>query len=187
MSLNWEKITEEELRKLFQQNKPDSYIADLYGVSIGKVRYKRRKYGINFKNAFFEELKNPASDKFQMLNQQVKEQLFIKENIDLFAKAITQFAFRNGPIEDMHTNGQLSQNDMKILNKYMVNRLAGLLEKCFDGQWMQIQALFDYYNRYYGTNWDKAEPDVSEFDLYWTQFMSNLNATSGAQKDEGEE
>ena len=37
---------------------------------------------------------------------------------------MTHYAFRNGPVEDMHANGQLSQQDMKTLNKYMVNRIC---------------------------------------------------------------
>lgn len=36
----------------------------------------------------------------------------------------THYAYRNGPVEDMHADGKLSENDMKELNKFIVNRLA---------------------------------------------------------------
>ena len=49
------------------------------------------------------------------------------ETIDMLSKAITQFAFRSGPIEEMPSRGKLTQKDMKTLNKYMINRIAGLL------------------------------------------------------------
>ena len=49
------------------------------------------------------------------------------ETIDMLSKAITQFAFRSRPIEEMPSRGKLTQKDMKTLNKYIINRIAGLL------------------------------------------------------------
>ena len=46
------------------------------------------------------------------------------ETIDMLSKGITQFAFRSGPVEDMHARNKLTKKDMKALNKYMVNRIA---------------------------------------------------------------
>ena len=77
---------------------------------------------------------------------------------------MTHYAFRNGPVEDMHANGQLSQQDMKTLNKYMVNRIAGLLSAAMDGSWLQLEQLFSYY-RFFGGDWDAAEPDMGEMKL----------------------
>lgn len=87
-----------------------------------------------------------------------------RENIDAISKAVTHYAFRNGPVEDMHANGQLSQQDMKTLNKYMVNRIAGLLSAAMDGSWLQLEQLFSYY-RFFGGDWDAAEPDMGEMKL----------------------
>lgn len=50
---------------------------------------------------------------------------------------------------------------MKTLNKYMVNRMAGLLTAIYDNKWLCLEALLSYYQRY-GTEWDKAEPDMEE-------------------------
>ena len=44
-------------------------------------------------------------------------------DISDLAKAITVEVFRNGPVEDMHAAGKLSEEDMKTLNKYMVSEL----------------------------------------------------------------
>jgi hypothetical protein len=49
------------------------------------------------------------------------------KDIDIAARGLTNFIFREGPIEDMHSNNQLSQDDMKQLNIFMVNRLAFIL------------------------------------------------------------
>lgn len=49
------------------------------------------------------------------LNSDYRKILLDRNNIDVISKAITHFIFRNGPIENMHANNQLSQDDMKIL------------------------------------------------------------------------
>ncbi|QNB47796.1 hypothetical protein BR63_16900 [Thermanaerosceptrum fracticalcis] len=64
------------------------------------------------------------SDEAKNLNEAATSEILLKENISTIAKAITHFVFRNGPVENMHANRQLSQDDMKTLNKFMVNRLA---------------------------------------------------------------
>lgn len=57
----------------------------------------------------------------------------VSDNLTMISKAITHFSFRNGPIEDMHASpkNQISQDDMKTLNKFMVNRLRVLLRLIF--------------------------------------------------------
>ena len=45
---------------------------------------------------------------------------------------LTHYAFRNGSVEDMYTNAKLTQEDMKTINKYMVNRLAGILSAAYN-------------------------------------------------------
>lgn len=80
----------------------------------------------------------------------------------MLSKAITNFVFRNGPVENMHSNNQLSEEDMKTLNKYMVNRISGLLTAIADNNWMQLELLLSYHYQYFGSDWDKVEPDVEE-------------------------
>lgn len=164
----WEDVTEETLRRLsYVENMADSQIADLYGVTKGQVAYKRSKFGLTQRNKIAEKMYRDFTQKngelFEQLNRQSKERLLKKENIDGISKAITHYAFRNGPVEDMHSDGKLTQEDMKTLNKYMVNRLAGLLTEIEQGNWTQIELLYNSYQMF-GTDWDKAEPDVKEFD-----------------------
>lgn len=80
----------------------------------------------------YQEFVKQNSELFEKLNLNSKERLLKRENIDPISKAITHFIFRNGPVEDIHANNQLSEKDMKMLNKYMVNRIAGLLTAIAD-------------------------------------------------------
>lgn len=112
----------------------------------------------------YQQFMDENPELFAQLNENSRERLLRRENIDAISKAVTHYAFRNGPVEDMHANGQLSQQDMKTLNKYMVNRIAGLLSAAMDGSWLQLEQLFSYY-RFFGGDWDAAEPDMGEMKL----------------------
>ncbi len=148
--LEWNNISKEELEELFEKH-TDNMIADLYDVSKSQVKSKREKWNIKLINytlkKFFSEDFNKKL--FENLNQSSKERLLNKDNIDTISIALTHYLFRNGPVEDMHSEGKLSQEDMKTLNKFMVNRIAGLLQIINKEEWLKIELLLDYYNTYF--------------------------------------
>lgn len=123
--LNWEEITKEEMQELFDENIPDSMIADLYKINKSKVTYKRRKWDITRSSSIERQLK--SFDIYKEINEESKNRLLDKKNMDKMAKALTHYLFRNGPVEDIHSEGKLSQSDMKKLNKYMVNKIGSIL------------------------------------------------------------
>ena len=86
------------------------------------------------------------------------------ETIDMLSKGITQYAFRSGPVEDMHSKGKLTQKDMKTLNKFMINRIAGLLQTIFNGDVANALKVLTFYASL-SSDWDKATPDIEEFYL----------------------
>jgi len=163
--LNWKEITRDQLANLFfVENISSSLIADLYNVSINQVKYKRKKLDItmnstDYYNRAYEEVMKSHPE----LEIQAKERLIKEENIDMISKAITHYIFRNGPVEDIHAEGKLTQEDMKTLNKFMVNRIAGLLKIALDGHWSKLELMTELL-KYYGTEWDKAEYDTKEID-----------------------
>ena len=84
------------------------------------------------------------------------------ETIDMLSKGITQFAFRNGPAEEMHARGKLTQKDMKTLNKYMINRIAGLLTTISNGDISNVLKVLTFYVSL-SSDWDSCKPDIEEF------------------------
>jgi hypothetical protein len=82
-----------------------------------------------------------------------------KLDVSEAAKAITCFVFREGPIEDMHANGQIRQDDMKRLNKYMVDNMAFILCLIDGGHFDGIEMIAKYYQGD-TVKWDKA--DITE-------------------------
>ena len=86
------------------------------------------------------------------------------ETIDMLSKGITQFAFRSGPVEEMHSKGKLTQKDMKTLNKFMTNRIAGLLTTISNGDILNALKVLTFYASL-SSDWDSCKPDSEEFYL----------------------
>lgn len=162
---DWNTITKDQLANLFiVENIPNSLIAELYGVSQNKVKYKRDKLDIKIGSVdYYKNLYKELMNEHPELEIKAKENLLQEKNISLISKAITHYIFRNGPIEDMHEKGKFSQSDMKILNKFMVNRVAGLLKLALDGQWTKLELMVEVL-KYYGSDWDEVECDTEEID-----------------------
>jgi len=161
-NLNFDEITAEDLRQLYiDEEMTDGMIADLFDVKKSKVTYKRRKLGITIRNAILDEYLLVKSDSAKEANIQAKNKILNKDNLNMISKAITHFAFRNGPVEDMHAdpNSQLSEADMKTLNKFMVNRLAYVFTLIIEERWLEFDFLIRSTDQFYGHGWDEAEPD----------------------------
>ena len=82
----------------------------------------------------------------------------------MLSKGITQYAFRSGPVEEMHAENKLTQNDMEILNKFMTNRIAGLLQTIFNGDVAKALKVLTFYASL-SSAWDSIKPDTEEFYL----------------------
>lgn len=164
----WSEITKEELTQLLSdENLSNRTISERYGVTMQQVRYKLKKFGIRMRNHRIEQFLSIDGPQINALQEYAKQTLLNPQNIDGIAKALTHHAFRNGPVEDMHANGQLSQEDMKTLNKFLVNRLAGVLTYAMEGKWIQLLTFYERTNQFYGSDWDPAEPDVEDIDALW--------------------
>jgi hypothetical protein len=127
-----------------------------------------------------DNIEEMLSDK--KINTKMKKTITSTVNADTIAKAITHFAFRNGPIEDMHANRekQITDEDMKILNKFMHNRLTYVFELILKDRWAEFAFLIDAH-KFYGSQWDKAEPDDGGMKKY-IQWQLELVSSRGDAK-----
>lgn len=175
MTLSWENVNEDVLKHLYyDENLSDAVIAEKFGVSKNQVSYKRRKFGISIRDKVIIDVLNNQEEIMKEINEKSREKIINDMDIDAVSKAITHFAFRNGPIENMHSMGQLTEEDMKILNRFMVNRIAGLLDTMRKGEWLKLDILLHYYNTFFGTEWDKAEIDTKEIDELYEYEVNKL-------------
>lgn len=168
---HWAEMTREEMMRLYAQyHLSDGEIAELFGVSKGKVTYRRKKFHISQKDILYEEFMGSQSELRDRLNRDMKAQMD-QWTIDQLAKAVTHYIFRNGPVEDMHAAGKLTQADMKTLNQYMVNKLATLLSLHRSGDYLKLVVLLSYF-LHYGSDWDPAQINMKEEDeLIKMKFM----------------
>ena len=165
--LDWNTITRDELETLFEKHS-DNMIAELYGVKKSQVTSKRNKWDIKLINYTLKNFLSSDINKnlIATLKQSSKERMLNKDNINTISIALTHYLFRNGPVEDMHSAGKLSQEDMKSLNKFMVNRIAGLLKTINNGEWLKLELLLNFYS-VYGKSWDEPIPDTDEIDAVY--------------------
>ena len=52
---------------------------------------------------------------------------------------------------------------MKILNKYMVDRMASVLKVVFAEEWIKLEILCYYFQGYF-SEWDSAVPDQDDLE-----------------------
>ncbi|KAB8136812.1 GNAT family N-acetyltransferase [Gracilibacillus oryzae] len=88
-----------------------------------------------------------------------------------WAKAIAHFIYRNGPVEDIHSNGQLTDADMKTINKYMINQLTGLILTIQREEWFLLDNMLAFY-KMFGGNWDNA--DLTKFNTEKQLVIENI-------------
>ena len=79
-----------------------------------------------------------------------------KYTLEDIACALTHFCFRNGPIEDMHTEGKLSQDEMKILNKYCYDKIFTFLTMMKNNEIGKLYSIIESGLKC-GVTWDKPE------------------------------
>ena len=77
------------------------------------------------------------------------------------AKAATAYAFRNGPVEDIHADGRISQEEMKRLNQFMVQRIGEVFYLLLQGNSDDLTNLLAFSSQT-THGWDNL--DLSELD-----------------------
>lgn len=155
-------LSPEDLEILFiKEGKSDKMIASLFNVKSSKITSLRKNYGITLRNSNIKDFLDDDSDSHKELNTIMKNKTFTNENISNISKAVTHFAFRNGPIEDMHADEtkNITDEDMKKLNKYMVNRVAYIFNLILEDRWIEFNFLVESTNLFYGGHWDEAVQD----------------------------
>jgi DNA-binding Lrp family transcriptional regulator len=164
----WDGITRDQLKHLsYEKMLPDSIIAEKFGVSVSKVRYKRKKFNLSSAVVCREKFEEENAGIFDELNKRAKEWFMTTENLDPTAKAIACFIFRNnGVIEDFHVKYGIPNTDMKELNICMVNRIAGLLTYAMNGDWHKLRMLLGYCNMF-TSGWNPAEPETEELEIIY--------------------
>ena len=99
-------------------------------------------------------------------------------NIDIFedddiierlSKTAVEYAFRSGPIERLHGEGKLSDEDMKELNIYMLNRIAAIFTLMKEGRNFELRNMISF-NTKLDTSWDRAVPDLKASQLTMNLF-----------------
>jgi len=172
----WENVIREQLKHLLvDKDMTSAAIADGFGISVSKVQYKRKKYGLTSAYVMFEKFtKGDDKELVDSINEIAKDWFLDAENIDAIAKSITNYVFRQGPVENIHTTGKpITDCDMKAINIYMVNHIAGLLACAVDGNWVKLRLLVDYFNKG-KSEWEPAELELGRIEEVTSRMMNKV-------------
>jgi len=79
-------------------------------------------------------------------------------SLEQISHALTHYCFRNGPVEDMHAhpNDQLSDADMKILNKFCNDKIFTFLTMMKNNKVSELTEIIEF-GLQCGNDWDKPE------------------------------
>lgn len=79
--------------------------------------------------------------------------------ISTLSKALAHYCFRNGPVERMHQDGKLTDEDMMVLNKFMVDKLGFFFMLMGCEGYTTINSLLAWHKEC-GQGWD--DPDYKK-------------------------
>ncbi|NLL51622.1 MAG: hypothetical protein GX248_02830 [Peptococcaceae bacterium] len=144
----------------------DGVLEKLYEIREGKTKilYRPRKLGKAIKNAILDEFLYARSERAEKKNLEVRDEILKNQNLNMITTAIMHFIFQSGPIKAMFTcrNRQLSEDDLRIINKFMINRLAYVFKLIIEDRWIEFDFLVRSIYEIYGHEWDEPEPDDGE-------------------------
>lgn len=68
------------------------------------------------------------------------------KQVELIAKSLTNYLYGYGPILDITRKYKVSDEDRKMLDQYMLNRIAGLLMLYLSNDYKRINDIANKYN-----------------------------------------
>ncbi|MCI8347347.1 MAG: hypothetical protein HFJ12_05340 [Bacilli bacterium] len=69
------------------------------------------------------------------------------KQIDIVAHSLTNYLFKYGPISDIISKYKIESNDVKIMNEYTTNRIAGLFLLYVAKDTKRINDILNKYNK----------------------------------------
>lgn len=155
----FDEITKDQLAELWtREHLSDAAIADLFRVPKSRVTQKRRSFALTMFDGTAQFLQDHIEGHPERYNTLAREALSLPASRGQLAIGLTRYVFRDGPVEDMHTAGQLSQEDMRTLNQFTANRIATVIYLMEEGRWKDLYTLLERYMGGAG-EWDEPEVD----------------------------
>lgn len=168
---NWADVTIEDFIWLINvRNQSLEDIADMYSVDEDEALRKAMEFNVtqdNINNILLSTENSTIQKEF--CKAKAKE-LIIKD-VDSLAKKLAVDCFRNCPtLENRHSEGCLSENDMKEINIYASNRLAAYLDLVYKEEWFKLGVVLSLLHT--PANWQQTIPDP-DIELIWEHYVKS--------------
>lgn len=96
-----------------------------------------------------------------------------KDYIARIVKASTYFAFRNGPAKKLHSEGKLTDKDVKEIQIYMQNHLAYLFNVLLEeNNLKKLDLIVTTMDKFYINDEEKVQLDDDGFDNFYNNLFN---------------
>lgn len=99
-----------------------------------------------------------------------------KEYIAKIAKASTYFAFKNGPVKDLIKDGKISEEDLKVIQKYMDDHLAYIYTVLLEeNNLKKFDLIINTMNKFYVNDTEEVAINDDGFDKFYDSLFPKTN------------
>ena len=106
-----------------------------------------------------------------------------QEYIANIAKASSYFAFKNGPIKELHASGKISEEEMNKLQEYMQNHLAYLYTVLLEeNNLKKFDLIISTMNKFYVDDKQEVLLEDDGFNKFFDNFFPQTSNITINQK-----
>ena len=169
--MEWKDVERRALEDMFYvRQMSDRQIADQFGVSKERVKYRRKKFNVTFQGKMLKQFADNNKDVMRELDEDAKGRLADLEDTDVLAAMLGVYVMGSGPLYRLYEEGRLTREELKAAEDHVSGRLAGILDAIEKKEWFKLELLHDHYRK----NMRCLEPAVPDRDELEIVFMNHI-------------
>jgi len=169
--MEWKDVERRALEDMYYvRQMSDREIADEFGISKERVKYRRKKFNVTFQGKMLKQFADNNEAVLRQLDEDAKGRMSDIGDTDALASMLGVYALHSGPLGRMYEEGRITQEEFRAVEKFVSGRLAGLLDAAEKKEWFKLELLYDHYRE----NMQFLEPAVPDRDELEIVFMNHI-------------
>ena len=169
--MEWKDVERRALEDMYYvRQMSDREIAEEFGVSKERVKYRRKKFNVTFQGKMLKHFADNNEEILKRLDEGAKGRLASLKDTDMPAALLGVYVLRNGPVGRLYEEGRITREELKAAEAFASGRLAGILDAAEKKEWFKLELLYDYYCE----NTQCLEPAVPDRDELEIVFMNHI-------------
>ena len=169
--MEWKDVERRALEDMYYvRQMSDREIAEEFGVSKERVKYRRKKFNVTFQGKMLKHFADNNEEVLRRLDEGAKGRLAALKDTDMLAALLGVYVLRNGPLGKLYEEGRLTREELKAAEDFTAGKLAGVLDAVEKKEWLKLELLYNYYIDNMHTL-QPAVPDREELEIV---FMNHI-------------